>query len=239
MVARIGLGPVGNEGFSTEGLIWREWKPAGAINVNRADVLLAKKARGGETFKFQLEAAANPSAHANRYRLPAHSPNELLFVLDRAELACLNQEALDLFCDFQLAAETMFLLPEGTPRRGQLLYALNDSANKFDPIDSESAGPARAALRGVLSKHNGDTAHEISAIGHAHIDTAWLWPLRETIRKCVDERVLPHHFRGDQKSGAARTMGTGRLDVDRSGLQSFLGRITHPADSTREEFLPR
>ena len=27
--------------------------------------------------------------------------------------------------------------------------------------------------------------HELSAIGHAHIDTAWLWPLAETYRKCV------------------------------------------------------
>src|SRR6185503_7711361 len=25
---------------------------------------------------------------------------------------------------------------------------------------------------------------ELSAIGHAHIDTAWLWPLAETVRKC-------------------------------------------------------
>ena len=44
---------------------------------------------------------------------------------------------------------------------------------------------ARAALRDVLRRHNGDTAHKLSAVGHAHIDTAWLWPLRETIRKCA------------------------------------------------------
>jgi alpha-mannosidase len=28
-------------------------------------------------------------------------------------------------------------------------------------------------------------AHRITAVGHAHIDTAWLWPLRETKRKCA------------------------------------------------------
>ena len=27
--------------------------------------------------------------------------------------------------------------------------------------------------------------HELSAIGHAHIDTAWLWPIAETHRKCT------------------------------------------------------
>src|SRR5260370_612011 len=27
--------------------------------------------------------------------------------------------------------------------------------------------------------------HHISAVGHAHIDTAWLWPMREAKRKCA------------------------------------------------------
>ena len=31
---------------------------------------------------------------------------------------------------------------------------------------------------------NGGVVHELSAIGHAHIDTAWLWPIDETWRKC-------------------------------------------------------
>ena len=31
------------------------------------------------------------------------------------------------------------------------------------------------------------SAHRVSAVGHAHIDSAWLWPVRETIRK-----VRPH-----------------------------------------------
>ena len=33
--------------------------------------------------------------------------------------------------------------------------------------------------------------HEITAIGHAHIDTAWLWPLAETYRKCVRTFATP------------------------------------------------
>ncbi|MGA9279614.1 alpha-mannosidase, partial [Ilumatobacter sp.] len=31
----------------------------------------------------------------------------------------------------------------------------------------------------------GARRHRIIATGHAHIDTAWLWPIRETIRKCT------------------------------------------------------
>lgn len=79
----------------------------------------------------------------------------------------------------------MLELPEGTPRRGQLLRACNDAVNLLDPADPATYGAAREALREALSKKNGGTAHEVSAVGHAHIDTAWLWPLREAIRKCA------------------------------------------------------
>ena len=41
----------------------------------------------------------------------------------------------------------------------------------------------RAALAGVLSRRANASAMDISAIGHAHIDSAWLWPVRETRRK--------------------------------------------------------
>ena len=45
---------------------------------------------------------------------------------------------------------------------------------------------ARAILGPLLAqRRNATRTHEITAVGHAHIDTAWLWPLEETFRKCV------------------------------------------------------
>src|SRR5262249_9353509 len=44
---------------------------------------------------------------------------------------------------------------------------------------------AQAILGGLYEHRNGTAAHEVFAVGHAHIDTAWLWPLAETYRKCV------------------------------------------------------
>src|SRR5699024_2726555 len=46
-----------------------------------------------------------------------------------------------------------------------------------------TAAEARFRLADVLSSPAEQSAHLISAIGHAHIDSAWLWPVRETIRK--------------------------------------------------------
>jgi alpha-mannosidase len=45
------------------------------------------------------------------------------------------------------------------------------------------AADARARLAPLLAQKGGDPSLEISAIGHAHMDLAWLWPIRETKRK--------------------------------------------------------
>jgi alpha-mannosidase len=51
--------------------------------------------------------------------------------------------------------------------------------------DRDSWAPALPILKGLLAQEPAAVTHELSAIGHAHIDTAWLWPLEETYRKCV------------------------------------------------------
>ena len=44
---------------------------------------------------------------------------------------------------------------------------------------------AETPLADVLSRPAYASAHRLVATGHAHIDSAWLWPVRETIRKCA------------------------------------------------------
>jgi len=176
----------GYPGFTAEGLVWQDERPTRAINVNRADVPIAGPASGGEEVSFLVEAAANPSAKDwVPYGNPEPAGSRPLFVLEQAELACFNPEAFELYHDLALAHGAMLELPEGSPRRGRLLRACNDAANILDPADLATYGPAREALREVFGKRNGGSAHHVSAVGHAHIDTAWLWPLRETIRKCA------------------------------------------------------
>ena len=193
------LGSDRDEGFTAEGLVWQNGVPTRAINTNRADIPLTHSATAGEVFDWYIEAAANPSMGVhNPINDDSHFTGKPLFNIERAEIAVLNREAFEFFHDFDVALKTFNALPDhsttagtgameliGDPRRGQLLYALNNAANLFDESDPATIAPARAALRDVLSKRNGDTAHQISAVGHAHIDSAWLWPLRETIRKCA------------------------------------------------------
>ncbi|MCX8053135.1 MAG: hypothetical protein N3B12_04955 [Armatimonadetes bacterium] len=40
-------------------------------------------------------------------------------------------------------------------------------------------------MKPLLNTHNSPTTPYAGLIGHSHIDTAWLWPLEETWRKCA------------------------------------------------------
>jgi alpha-mannosidase len=188
VVALLNLGGGEPEGFTCEGQVWQNGVPTRGLNVNRADVPIVSKARGGEAIQFHVEAGAKPGPATGRGEVlplnfePTSKP---LFRLEQAELACFNRDAWDLYFDFKVALETLLVLPANEPRRGQLLAALNQAANLFSETDREALLRMRKALREAITRRNGDTVHQLSAVGHAHIDTAWLWPLRETIRKCA------------------------------------------------------
>jgi alpha-mannosidase len=78
----------------------------------------------------------------------------------------------------------MYQLGAATPRRAEILRALEDMADVLDPDDvAGTAQQARAALAAVLAAPAHVSAHSIVAVGHAHLDSAWLWPTRETVRK--------------------------------------------------------
>ena len=77
-------------------------------------------------------------------------------------------------------------LPESLPRRAEILQALQRMLDVLDPDDiAGTAAAGRAELTDVLSRPAYASAHHAVAVGHAHIDSAWLWPVRETIRKCA------------------------------------------------------
>jgi alpha-mannosidase len=188
VVALVRLTNDGREGFSAEGMIYQDGKLVRAINANRRDVTITSAAKGGERFEFFIEAAANGGTNeagvTRGMNLPDYN-GKPTYRLEQAELACFNRPAFDFYYDYKVALEAMEGLPAESQRRGELRYALNEALNLFVAEDPSSIKKARAALKKVLGRRNGDTVHHLSAVGHAHIDTAWLWPLRETIRKCA------------------------------------------------------
>jgi len=121
------LNNFGREGFTTEGLIYSKGKPVRAINRNRNEIEVSPEARGSETFEFYIEAAANvaPKMDPN-WELSVIAPSGAMFKLEKAELSFIDHEIQQYYHDFRVATEVMLVLPVGSQRRAELLYALNE-----------------------------------------------------------------------------------------------------------------
>lgn len=102
--------------------------------------------------------------------------------IKQAVIAICNDEIHQLYYDFEVLMDLLDILPSNSARYQKILLALNDSYKIFDDT-VEKAPRARERLAAVLALKGGDPSLQVSAIGHAHIDLAWLWPIRETIRK--------------------------------------------------------
>jgi alpha-mannosidase len=168
------------EGFTGEGLIYQKGLPGVALNVNRSEVEISAKCKGGESFRFLVEAAANGNM-THDWRMVVPEPGEHLFRLQQAELAVVNEEVWDFYVDYRVAMEAMLELSPQSEMRASLRCALHEAANQWDSAQLKGA---KNALKEVLARRNGARPHHMTAVGHAHIDTAWLWPLREAVRKC-------------------------------------------------------
>jgi alpha-mannosidase len=86
----------------------------------------------------------------------------------QTDVAVCDDKMRALYYDYEVLLDFLQVLPEDSARYQQILTALNDAVHLL-------LGPQRG----------GDPSLQVSAVGHAHIDLAWLWPIRETIRKCA------------------------------------------------------
>ncbi|MFT4164453.1 MAG: glycoside hydrolase family 38 C-terminal domain-containing protein [Microlunatus sp.] len=190
----IDLGFTGGPGFNAEGLAWRpdgsivkaispdnRWLPIDAVQDDAGGI------------DFYLEAAANPdvgaSMAAGAFRPTllgdkATAGDEPLYELRAVDVTLLDVEVYELLRDIWTLRGLMGQLSTGDARRYEILHALSRMVDVVDPADvAGTVAAGRAQLAEVLTSPAAASAHRMVAVGHAHIDSAWLWPLRETVRK--------------------------------------------------------
>ncbi|MFI5772753.1 alpha-mannosidase [Streptomyces sp. NPDC051658] len=174
-------------GFSAEALAHRpDGRVVKALNPRNTWLRVGEPVAGGEEVTYLLEAAANPeildgvSALGDRET----AGSEPLYRVERMDLAVFDRQVWELVQDLEVLDQLMRQLPLGSARRWEILRAVERCLDALD-LDAvgASAPAARERLRDVLSSPAHASAHRLSAVGHAHIDSAWLWPLRETVRK--------------------------------------------------------
>jgi alpha-mannosidase len=187
VVAVVDLGFGDDPGFSVEGLVYLpDGSPVRGLQPRQRTVRLESLAPAGGMVRFFVEAAANPRIHRPVTQLGdiLTAGDEPLYRLRQADLAIAHTEVWELVQDLEVLGELMHELPVDGPRRWEILRAIERSLDALDLGDVPgTATVARAQLAPALAVPAHASAHLVSAVGHAHIDSAWLWPLRETVRK--------------------------------------------------------
>lgn len=174
----------------SEATLWLDGRSAQGLNMtagDRPDAILMDRCEGGEAVSFQVEMACNVKFGAPNGIETGFRGTATPFTLRRCEIARFDPQAWDLYWDIyvlaQLESELAKTNSDGS-WGGLLLAELNRFCNEFDLDDRATWDKSRPILRALHEHRNASRTMELSVIGHAHIDTAWLWPLAEAHRKC-------------------------------------------------------
>ncbi len=170
VVARIQVGG--------ERTIWKNNSPVFGIDGPHQHFRIAKRARGNEKVEIYVQAYAdNPEVRVHgippeRRPKPCETKSSFLQIFDH--------ELWQFYLDCKFALKLMKTLPQGTAARQHILVGLNSAINSFDMENKQTWQIAAKALQKSLLPKLKDTYHQLTPVGHAHLDTAWLWPISQT-----------------------------------------------------------
>ena len=183
--------------FSGEGLVFDSdgralqgitngsiWDP----NFARTRVALIESCAGGEQIDLWVEAAANSlfgvfiDTDPPRENPDRHGWFDAK--VEKMRIGIFDKDTWHLYLDVRILIGLIKRLDENSVRRSRAILSLHNCINTFGD-DQKKAKEARKCLKGDLEKPASASDLKVTAIGHAHIDTGWLWPVRETVRKCA------------------------------------------------------
>ncbi len=185
VAALVHLGGERTVGFTAEGLIFdRTGRPLQGLHHRHREYRVARRARGrgagravrgGRRQPHRLGAHVRPVAI--RTRLPGSGR---LYRLEQADLSVVDRRVSALYYDLRLVRQLAEQL-----EWADATSALRAAQASIDPADVAGSVPAARELLAPILSRASESPHLVTAVGHAHIDTAWLWPMRETRRKCA------------------------------------------------------
>lgn len=138
--------------------------------IGKQVVDVADCSTGNEEIKLYVDAGFNGKLRFEN----------LVARLRRCDISICNDAVNQYYYDYIDLYFTMLKLDKSNPRVAEIDSALKASYKTFK---KQGATAAREVLKPQFDKPVFEKQTEYYCIGHAHIDLAWLWPLRETKRK--------------------------------------------------------
>lgn len=168
-----------NSGF--ESLLYLNGEPYQGVDQNHREVFF-KEALYGTTVSLTFRLWSGLEGGG--------VPKEMVHEFKNAQLGWLDEAADDLIYMSEMILKTLGQLSENDPVYHKLLAALDRSMDRIDwSYPGSEAFYASVAAADELLNANIDEMGKTSdinvfAVGHTHIDTAWLWHLKNTREKC-------------------------------------------------------
>ncbi len=135
-------------------------------------VVLTDGLTDGDSIEFWIDCAAND--------LFGKMKNE-----SRMELLCVakkNEQTRALAYDLQVLTSVSDYTKD-KEFSDLIVSTLTEAVAVYETVDESNAAEIRAKIAHLWDNKNTEEAFTYYAIGHAHLDLAWLWPIRESKRK--------------------------------------------------------
>jgi len=173
-----------------ERTVWREGTPVFGVDLEHTDFgvlsgravqLGDQPAKAGEKIEVLIQAyARNPQV-----RVHGREPKRehLVETVGRVELITFDPALQALLFDAEFGLSLLDGLPKDDPNWATYLRALNSAINLVHWDDHESIAAARKEIKKGTQDLSCKWKHAITPVGHAHLDTAWLWPIEITKKK--------------------------------------------------------
>lgn len=153
-----------------------------------------ESAKAGQTVDVDIECYAYhtvPGHHPLQYT--PHPVKDFLYDNGAVDICLRDDRVMDFLFDLKTLLELYYVLPENDFTRAEVENALYEAHLKllYDPACCEedefyaALEKAHQPLKEQLAKANRDSEALVGLIGHSHMDTAWLWPITETEKKCA------------------------------------------------------
>ncbi len=183
-----------------ESMLWVDGQPFGTYATkivvtthgNHYCDMIRMNPRAGETIPLCVEVYCG---HYVRGTQPFEYDGRTDFsaVYTGMDVCVKNQLVSDFYFDLKTLNELVEALDVTSYRRADILNTLEKVHQiiYYDPAcvsreEFERAlAEASPLLKAQLAKKNGPTAPVAGLMGHSHMDTAWLWHVGETIKKCA------------------------------------------------------
>lgn len=164
-----------------EGCISINGKHYNGLDFNRNMVLLTDSADGGEEYDAEIET------YCKDLILDSDNAFKTDVVITQSELAAVSQKIWDCYFEIKTGYEFISGCKEEYTRK-RVLKLIYDALLKLDYSEEwtleESAGNVlEAYLREIEQYRDLKMPVKMVFAGHSHIDVAWHWPLKETVRK--------------------------------------------------------